>query len=278
MTKTERNAALIEKLIRVAAKNGAKIVVTPECALQGYCHPPDWKTWTANPDEKGSPQVAEYAESIPGKHSERFAELARELGLYICLGMIEEKEGKFHNAQVLFGPDGKTLAIHRKSQLWPPGDGWCEAGPGTPTVVDTPYGKLGLMICFELHSMPEKLVKAKTDIVLYSVGWYGPNEREWFQHRFPRDIVKKNKLAIVLANWCGPGEGDSWPGLGFSSIYDSTGKILAMTGAGVEPKVVISNLPIHLEKKNKRKDGNEDKGKPKASARDGNARTLKRPK
>jgi predicted amidohydrolase len=244
MTETERNAALLEKMIRVAAERGAKIVVTPECALHGYCHPSDWRAWTTDPEDKEFPQIAEYAEPVSGKHAKHFAELAKELGIYICLGMAERDGGKFHNSQALFGPDGSLLAVHRKSSLWTPGDGWCEPGPDKAVVVDSPYGKLGLMICFEVHSMPEKLARAGADIILYSVGWYGPNEMEWFGRRFPRDVVAKYNVAVVLANWSGPGGGDSWPGLGFSSIYDASGKILAMSGNRPGPRIAIADIPL----------------------------------
>jgi hypothetical protein len=37
----------------------------------------------------------------------------------------------------------------------------------------------GLMICFDFHTLPPLLAKQEADIVLYSVGWYGPNEKNW---------------------------------------------------------------------------------------------------
>ena len=63
---------------------------------------------------------------------------------------LQRDNGSLHCAVVFFGPDGSYLGKHRKLKptgterlIWSQGDG------STLTVVDTPYGKMGSVICWE---------------------------------------------------------------------------------------------------------------------------------
>ena len=238
-----------EKLIyytREAAKQGAKIIVTPECALQGYCYPPNWTVWVpgdaAKDDERSLNGIAE---SVPGPATERFGQLAKELKIYFCLGMIEKDGDNFYNSQVLFDPKGDIVAHHRKKNLWTPGDSsWATKGEKQDQVVDSPYGKLGLMICFDVHMMPQRLDKKGADIILYSVGWFGPNEKNWFTQRFPRKAVTPYQHHVISANWSGNREADAWPGLGYSCIIRKDGSVLNITESYLKDSIVLADLPI----------------------------------
>lgn len=244
MGHTPENTANLAALIRQAAAAGAKFVVTPECALQGYMDPPSWTSWTT---EAGQPwSVANVAEPVPGPATATFANLAKELKLYICLGLIESAGNTFFNAQVLLAPDGSLVAHHRKKALWPPGDGaWCSEGDLPVQVVDTPYGRVGLMICYDFHELPELLGKAKADLVLYSVGWYGPNEKDWFSKRFPREAVMPYGFSVVAANWAGQTPADEWPGRGFSCILAGDGTVCAMATSVIGNELVVADVPRH---------------------------------
>lgn len=50
MGKTEDNLRYITNLVWKAATQGAKIVVMPECAVQGYLDPTTWTSWSKTPD------------------------------------------------------------------------------------------------------------------------------------------------------------------------------------------------------------------------------------
>ena len=182
------NTSNLVGLIRQAAKGGAKIIVTPECAVQGYMYPPSWAIWTT--DTNDAWYVGNVAETVPGRSTAVLSGLAKELNVYLCVGLIERVADKFFNAQVLVAPDGAVIAHHRKKALWTPGDStWCSEGDLPVQVVETPYGRVGLMICFDFHVVPPQLAKQKADIVLYSVGWYGPNEQNWFGTLFRQKAV-----------------------------------------------------------------------------------------
>lgn len=230
--------------VREAVSNGAKIVVAPECVVQGYMYPPAMTAWQG-PDAPPNRAAWKIAEPIPGPACESLASLAKQQGVYLCVGLVESNDGKCYNSQVLFGPDGKILAHHRKKKMWPPGDGeWCTEGDRPLQVVDTPYGRLGLMICYDVHELPAALAKEKVDIVLYSVGWYGPNEENWFGNELPQRIVKPAGFDLICANWCSRRRTDVWPGRGGSCIIRRDGRVLAMARTNVGPECVIADLPV----------------------------------
>ena len=249
MGRTAENLAVITNLIRQAASGGAKIVVLPECSVQGYMEPTAWRSWSkaANAEEPEN-AVATVAETVPGPSTKRLGELAAELKLYICVGLVEAGTNGFFNAQVLLGPDGDIAAHHRKKSLWTPGDSsWCTPGELPVQVVDTEFGRLGLMICYDFHSLPPLLAERKADIVLYSVGWYGPNEKSWFSHQFPRKAVIPHGFDIVVANWSGVTREHNWPGRGHSCVITREGKVLAMAKSVHGSEIVIAELPIRRD-------------------------------
>ena len=65
MGSTEDNVLNICALARRAAEEGARIVVFPECAVQGYVDPVNWVAWTTNTGT-AYPYVGDVAEPVPG--------------------------------------------------------------------------------------------------------------------------------------------------------------------------------------------------------------------
>jgi predicted amidohydrolase len=89
--------------------------------------------------------------------------LARATGAWLLLGGFPEKvaenPGKLANTSVLLDPEGSIKARYRKMHLFdvevPGGQRFCEsdaviAGAG-PVVAETPWGGLGLSICYDLR-------------------------------------------------------------------------------------------------------------------------------
>ncbi len=247
MGATEENLECIVKLARKASEQGAKIVVTPECALQGYCYPPTWTTWTSGEKVADDEMdISKYAVSIDSEIMMKLARLADDCNIYLCIGFIEKSDGKYYNSQALFDPAGKIVGHHRKWAHWPPGDsGWCSEGNLPIQVVETEYGKLGMMICRDYQLLMKALDDAGADIVLYSVGWYGPNEENWFTNVFPHRAVIPYRHHVISANWCGRYHDDDWPGRGFSCIIEDTGKVLAISKDPLKECVILADLNIH---------------------------------
>ena len=244
MGMTGENVRNITNLVRKAAANGAKIIVLPECAVQGYLDPENWIGWSSAED--AVMPVITVAEKVPGPATAFFSRLADELNIYLCVGLIEGATNGYFNSQVLISPEGAIIAHHRKKSLWTPGDSsWCSQGDLPVQVVKTEYGNLGLMICYDFHSLPPLLAKHNADIVLYSVGWYGPNEANWFGKVFPEKAVIPYGFDVIAANWSSPSEAQEWPGRGHSCIITRKGKVLAMSGLVSGNDIVYGDLEIH---------------------------------
>jgi predicted amidohydrolase len=86
--------------------------------------------------------------------------MARELGLYLVGGSVPElDQGKIYNTCYIFSPQGEQIGRHRKVHLFdidvPGGQRFMEsdtlAAGDQFTVVDTPLGKLGVAICFDIR-------------------------------------------------------------------------------------------------------------------------------
>ena len=247
MGETAGNLTRIVSLVRKAADGGAKIVVLPECAVQGYVDPPTWTSWSTDADDEFGKDVSKAAELVPGPSSKRLAELADDLNIYLCVGIVEAARdiARYYNSQLLFNPEGKMVAHHRKKALWMPGDSaWVTPGDRPIQVVDTEYGRLGLMICYDFHRLPPLLAEKGADIVLYSVGWYGSNEKQWFSKTFPRKAVIPHGFDIVVANWSAPNREDYWPGRGHSCIITRKGEVLDMAESVAGNAIVYGDLEI----------------------------------
>ncbi|WML27248.1 carbon-nitrogen hydrolase family protein [Neobacillus sp. OS1-33] len=145
------------KLIREAGKKGANIVVFPEAFIPAYPRGLSFGTVIGSRTEDGRKDWYRYWEnsiSVPGEATEILGEAAREAGVYLVMGVIERDSensgGTLYCSVIFIGPDGLLLGKHRKLKptaaeriVWGEGDG------STLPVFDTPYGKIGALICWE---------------------------------------------------------------------------------------------------------------------------------
>jgi predicted amidohydrolase len=160
-----RNLEVVERLVRAAAADGARLVVLPECFA--YLGP-----------EEGKLAVAEVLPApfgpatAPGPLLARCAEVARTAGVELVLGGFWETgttADRVRNACLLIGADGALRAAYRKLHLFdvelPDGTTLRESAtvePGTEVVaVDSVCGRLGLTVCYDLR-FPE-LFRALVD-------------------------------------------------------------------------------------------------------------------
>lgn len=245
MGQKDYNFQKISKLIREASENSAKIIVLPEAAISGYMDPSKDITWTSGEPGEGELKVQDVAESVDGKFVKKYIKLADDRNIFLTVPFIEQSNDKFFNTVLLVSPEGKILIHHRKKALWTQGDGsWCSEGDIDPKVVETEYGRLGVMICYDVHYMPEKLKKLKADIVLYSVGWYGPNTEDWYKRRFPEKYVIPNNFSVVAANWSHEQDGQGWIGCGWSNIVYKNGIVIKITEKTAGDTIVTAQLPL----------------------------------
>ncbi len=158
-------------LMQEAAALGAQLVVFPEAFIGGYPKGADFHIYLGGRTAQGRAEFKAYfdaAVSVEGAEIQRLARSALEHKLYVCVGIIERDGGTLYCTAVYLGPDGQVLGKHRKLMptalerlIWGFGDG------STLKAVDTPYGKLGAVICWENYMPALRMAMYQQRIALY---------------------------------------------------------------------------------------------------------------
>ncbi|MFC1581914.1 carbon-nitrogen hydrolase family protein [Planctomycetota bacterium] len=252
----ERNREALEMLIREAIAEGAHIIVLPETAVQGYMSHDLLTAWqaegmTIQPEIGGRPRAgldpAGIAEEIPGKSTSFFGRLALEYSIYVTVPLLEidRKTGRYFNSVVLMDPHGHIRLHYRKLNPWMPGEqGWAQHGDRGHAYADTEFGRLGLLICYDINFEPPALQKAGIDILLYPIAWVDGKDSDWFTDRLPA-IARKNNLNIVGANWSVT-ETPWWHGYGKSCIISNKGEVLATVGNDLGNEIIYAEIGVNV--------------------------------
>lgn len=146
--------ATVEKACRLiveAGSNGAGLTVLPEAFVPTY---PDW-VWRVPPWKNGSVLfrlLLENSVEVPSSATDALGDAARQARVYACVGVNECDGSTLYNTLLYFGPDGSIIGKHRKLMptgaerlVWGMGDG------STLQVVETPFGRVGGLICWEQY-------------------------------------------------------------------------------------------------------------------------------
>jgi nitrilase len=140
-----------------AAEKGAKIVVFPEAFIPAYPRGLTFGTKVGSRSPEGRKDWLRYWENsvpVPGETTDQLGEAARKAGVYLIMGVIERDNefstGTVYCTTLYFSPNGELLGKHRKLKptaserlIWGEGDG------STLPVIETPFGKIGGLICWE---------------------------------------------------------------------------------------------------------------------------------
>jgi predicted amidohydrolase len=156
----EANRAQLLALIRQSAAGGARLVVTPELALSGYVF-------------RHRDHVLPLAETLEGITLTAVRRLAAELDLWICLGLALETRpsGMLTNSAVMVDPRGEVVRrydkINAESRWACPGD------PRRDNTFDTPWGRMGVLICSDVYYglMPRVTALRGADLLLVPATW-----------------------------------------------------------------------------------------------------------
>lgn len=142
-----------EALIAECGSRGVGIAVFPEAFIGGYPKGANFHIFIGGRTPEGRDEFAAYwsrAITAPGPETARLGTAARHAKLFVTVGVIERDAGTLYCTALFFGPDGALLGKHRKTMptaaerlCWGFGDG------STLTAVETPWGKMGAVICWE---------------------------------------------------------------------------------------------------------------------------------
>lgn len=190
------------KLIKEAADAGAKLVVFPEAFISCYPRGLSFGFIVGSRTDAGREDFKRYYDSsvlVPSETTEILANAALENGVYLSMGCTEKDGiGTLYCTNLFFGPDGKYLGKHRKLKptgsersLWGEGDG------STLTVVDTPFGKMGSLICWENYMPLARVAMYKKGISIYLAPTADSRE-EW--QATMRHIALEGRCFVIGCN------------------------------------------------------------------------------
>ncbi|WP_458685825.1 nitrilase-related carbon-nitrogen hydrolase [Nocardia tengchongensis] len=231
-----------EDYARQAAAVGAKVICFQELFYGPYfCQLQDAKFY-------------DYAESVPGPTVDRFAALARELGLVMVLPVYEQEQpGLLYNTAAVVDADGRYLGKYRKHHI-PHVHGFWEkfyfrpGNLGWP-VFDTAVGRIGVYICYDRH-FPEgwrALGLAGAEIVFNpSATSRGLSSYLWKLEQ-PASAVA-NEYFIGAINRVGIEEYGDDDFYGTSYFVDPEGQFVGEVASGTAPELVVRDLDMDLIK------------------------------
>jgi len=230
----EKNLKFILKKVAELGKEGYELIVFPELSVSNFFkHSPGARKdyW-----EKA-------AEDITGDSISRIAEVARESNTYVVVGMVTKTELNYYmnNSSVLIGPNG-VIGVSHKIHL-PQFEKFYFTPGGEPEVFNTPLGKIGMMICYDMF-FPETArvlaLKGAEIIVMIGSVWMGGSKggiggvagldiaKKSMFDLFPVTHALFNQVHFIVADAGGGldvGFG-FWNRLGRSKIVSCMGEVL----------------------------------------------------
>jgi len=227
---SEDRAANVERglaAVRVAAERGARLVAFAELAFDRF-----------HPQRRCAGNRLELAEEIPGPTTERFAALARELGVVVVLNLYERADGRAFDSSPVIDADGRLLGVTRMLHITDY-EGFHERDYYDPGDLDLPVhesavGRLGVAICYDRH-FPEamrRLALAGAELVVVpQAGTVG----EWPEGLYEAELrvaAFQNGYSTALVNRVGAEEELTFAGESF--VCDPEGCVVARAGSGTE--------------------------------------------
>ncbi|KAI1501933.1 carbon-nitrogen hydrolase [Biscogniauxia marginata] len=218
-----------------AASGGANLIVLPECFNSPYgCDyfPSYAETLLPGPPTK---------DQSPSYHA--LSSMAAEAKAYLVGGSIPEADPdpaskKYYNTSLIFGPDGKLLASHRKVHLFDidiPGKiKFRESdvlSPGNKvTLVDLPeYGRIAVAICYDVRFPELATIAARRGcFALVYPGAFNLTTGPLHWRLLAQARAVDNQLYVAL---CSPARdlGASYHAWGHSLIVDPMAQVVAET-------------------------------------------------
>ncbi|MCR5654130.1 MAG: N-carbamoylputrescine amidase [Lachnospiraceae bacterium] len=138
----EENIDKAEHFVRLAAEQGANIVLLPELFERPYfCQERNYDYYAYATPVDENPAV------------KRFCAVAKERKLVIPVSFYEKDENVLYNSVAVIDADGSVLGVYRKTHI--PDDHYYQEkfyfSPGNTgfRVWDTKYGKIGVGICWD---------------------------------------------------------------------------------------------------------------------------------
>ena len=233
-----RNLAEASTLIREAAGQGAHFVSTPE--MTNILEPDRPRLRSLAKPEAEDASVA------------AFSALAQDLNLWLNIGSLALKGpgDKLVNRSLLFAPDGSVAARYDKIHLFdvdlPTGESLREShayeGGTRAVLVETPWGPIGLTICYDMRfpHLYRTLAKAGARVFTVPSAFTVPTGQAHWHVLLRARAIETGSFVLAAAQ--GGRHESGRETFGHSLIVSPWGEVLAE--AGLEPGIVIADVEL----------------------------------
>jgi predicted amidohydrolase len=232
---TDKRQQILD-LIDEAGKNGAQVVASPELAD----HHRTREAIAAY--EAGRKAVFDtLAMSIDHPWVAQVRELARKHRMVVIPNFILREADTMYDTAVAFGPEGQIVGRYDKTHLAPGEKGFFAAGQSVAPIV-TPFGKIGVIICWDIH-FPElsRLYELQdTDFLLWTTMRHGELEDGLFRQVVPARCIT-HQMPLALTTYVLEDQARTVNPMS-TAIWDSAGRVIA--GAVSQPGVLYSTIDL----------------------------------
>lgn len=224
------NLKKIEELTDKATKEAnCDLILFPEAAITGYGF-------------KHIEEARKVAIVKMGPEIQMLSRLASKQEVSIVVGSVEREEDHIYNTVYFIEPDG-TIFSYRKSHLPYLGvDRFVEPGDCAAAVFETRFGKIGLIVCYELRFPETARIAALSGARLILQPTNLPKGGESHPDFLTRARACENRVHFVSCNRCGTERGFDF--IGRSQIVNYDGNVLAESSA--EEEIIYAPLDLTL--------------------------------
>lgn len=191
-----------------------------------------------------------------GETVKTIKQIAKDLNLYIIAGSIPEiEEGKIYNTSMIINNEGILIAKHRKIHLFDinvkNGITFKESDTLTPgnkiTLFDTPWGKLGVMICYDIR-FPElsRIMAIKGAKIIFTPAAFNMTTGPAHWDTLFKSRALDNQVFMVGVAPA-RNENSNYVSYGNSLITGPWGDIIAKLGA--QEDILFSEIDLDYENK-----------------------------
>ncbi len=227
------NAEMSGAAIDAALTAGAQIVVLPELVTSGYVF--------SSLDEARSTAITPDHQLFSD-----WAALAARSDAVVIGGFCEPApDGGVYNSAVVVDGTG-VRAVYRKIHLWDTEKNFFTPGPAAPPIVETPHGRIAVVICYDLEfpELTRSLALRGADLLAVPTNWplvFRPEGERPPEVQIGIAAARVNKMAIACADRVGTERGQEWTG--GTTIISEAGWVVATAG---DKGVATADLDLTL--------------------------------
>jgi predicted amidohydrolase len=229
------NRAAASAAIAQAAGRGAQVVVLPELTPSGYVF-------------ASEAEARSLAEPPGGQTARQWADLAAAHQIVIVGGFSElGGDGRLYNSAMLVDPGG-VRAVYRKAHLWDAEADFFTPGDAPPPVVDTRFGRIAIMICYDAE-FPEWVrlpALAGAELLAIPASWPAepaPAGERLIVTANVQVAAFHNRVFAAAACRCGDERGVRWAGgsvIAGPDGYPLAGPASSAAGPGARQEILIA--------------------------------------